>query len=969
MDSKRIDRSLLLTGVVLILISSYQLFFADPYERSLEAIGRLSSTSSIVKTKNALALDWRDAFLGTEVAENQLLYTDQNSSAEVVFLSGSALRISENSLVKLTTVRNTEGVNLNRGLVTARVRGEHPLSVDLNGEEFVLSGDDADIQLQMKTGRGEIGVLSGEINVTRDGKEESLTTDSMILIEGKEARKVNITFQVLSPSREEILTGLDERIPVTFEWEPAQTATLIVDSDLNPIERTAESGETILLPEGQYTWRVRSAEGQSLSSSFKVIQETSPVILRPREGESLELLYEKVSTSVLLQWKGKGDKYLVQWQERGELHEREVNTTQFRVPVSFSGDFLWRVKASGNDRPLAQWSEWQRIEINLIHPPLVPQDLFPHQVEFQLFQKDGVTVDLSWSSSLVERELIHPDGTTKSAIIQGTREDLVLSRPGRYQWRVRARDQYQRLSQWSDWKVFDVVDLSHDVAEGAVRIQLKRPDQEVTFEWEAENIAQSVFELASDKGFQDIRIRQEVQGRSARVLVEKIGTYFWRSRQYFSDGKIHVSEPKRVIIEPVAAPGKPATPPDLELPLEFKTKSSSRILDLIFSQAWASDLMGQVLIQIPSSDIARAYILRIYQSNNQLLIEKEVTDPEFLWTSARPGEYRWEYAVIDHWNRRSPFSDPAVLVIKNPGPGRPLLLHPIRAKEVKRESLRFDWSKADRTQLYQLMVSRNPDLSDPILSVTTKNDEFTPKNMKAGAGLHYWQVTAKDAEGGEHLSSVGRFTLLAEDPPKIAKPSEKAVRVFRHRGQLSWSPSQDNYQFKSAGRSGKISGTALMSIKGTAHLFFDSWVLGAEILRQTGKVFEKQDYLLQKLQLDASYKFSHGNHLLAPGIYVGQFSGQEYVLDNDEVKGSSVSSLSYGAGIKGFHSLSPQWEVESRVSYMLGDVSELEVAANLLRHFSSYYGVLGVGIINRSYSGASGEQTSLQMSVGLGKEF
>src|SRR5690606_333997 len=111
MTAKRIDRILLALGGVLILISSYQLFFRPSESAGGEKLGTLTSALSVVKTKTALALDWRDAAIGAPLTENQLIYTDDASGAEVSFNEGNTLEIGENSLVKLRSRGDEESLD------------------------------------------------------------------------------------------------------------------------------------------------------------------------------------------------------------------------------------------------------------------------------------------------------------------------------------------------------------------------------------------------------------------------------------------------------------------------------------------------------------------------------------------------------------------------------------------------------------------------------------------------------------------------------------------------------------------------------------------------------------------------------------------------------------------------------------------------------------------------------------------
>src|SRR5690606_28929373 len=145
-------------------------------------------------------------------------------------------------------------------------------------------------------------------------------------------------------------------------WSPAEEARIFIAT--NPqMKRARELKSPALLPAGHYYWRVEGEQGRSLVSSFKLIREVAPEIIRPKNGEQLELKVEvDQAAEVRLQWQGSPqERYMVEWE--GEMIP--ANGTTLLVPAPVAGNYSWRVRIDDAARPLAQWSELQQVTVTL----------------------------------------------------------------------------------------------------------------------------------------------------------------------------------------------------------------------------------------------------------------------------------------------------------------------------------------------------------------------------------------------------------------------------------------------------------------------------------------------------------------------------------------------------------------------------------------------------------------------------
>ena len=985
MTSLRIDRILLGLGALLILFSSYQLFFRTAESGSGPTLGTLTSTLSVVKTKNALALDWRDALAGIDVSENQLIYTDNRSSAEVVFTEGGLLEIGENSLVKLKTANLGQAMDLEKGFIRAKLEGDRPVKVQMNGEDYLVSGDGADIQINLQDRKGEIGVLQGEVKVQSANGTESLNPSSALSIDGDKLSRKTIYYKVASPLKSEIKYILASEGALTFRWSPTEEASVLISQNpsLENASKYSGVGETeVTLPVGLHYFRIEGEKGSSLLSSVRLIQETAPVLLRPLTGQKVSLM-EGGDPQILLQWKDDGkNSYLLEWND-GEDHSQTVKGSSALAHVKGAGAFKWRLKILNNSRPDAIWTDWQEVQVNFIAMPAVPTNLTPHDIEFQTYDTPNEKVELKWKNDLIsELEIVDPKGSTLSQKTSNNNFEYLATLGGAYRWRVRSVDNYLRQSEWSEWKDFVIEDLSSTKSgEGIQRIQLKKPDQTVTFTWNAGSGTMSVFELARDAQFQKIIRRMDTKKDSAKVSIPETGAFYWRSRQYLPDGTMNVSEPKRVIIEPTPAPEKPNKLPDTEVPLEDfpvkKTTMLEEVMNFLIPSAYAEEeeIQGQVKIILPTEEDAKGYVVRIYKDEalTKLAFEMELDTKEFIWRFAKPGTYYWQYALIDYWDRRSPFSDPATLTIKGelvPRPERPLLISPIREAEIKPEDLKLKWTTSEKNIGYLVQVSEDEEFNNILATEEVTTHELDLSHLNLSPKNYFWRVTAHNKKLKEIKSSTGRFVIQAPLEKTLIIDRVPWRKEWKKRIFLGWSPSMDSYTFKDEGEMGKIDGNALMGVTLAGTYFRERGAFNVELLRQAGKVFEKEEYLFQRLSADYIYTWNYGtNHRIGVGLSVGQTSAQSYEIIDGAVKAKAESGLSYGVVARNYLSFSREWEMQGKLQYLTGDISQLDAEALALRHQKNFFWVGGAGFSSRSYSTSSGSQSSIKLTLGIGKEF
>ena len=992
MTSKKIDQYLLVLGIMLITFSTYQLFlWRTSYQSEGLSLGLLEQTTSVVKIKNASSLDWKDASSGNLLGDKQLIYTDSKSSASIKFLSGHEITIGENSLVRISALGDKSGLKVEKGFIRARIKNNVPLILSANGSEFKLTAKDADVQIDIQGSEFSVGVISGEVSVGLGSQVEVLNKTKSLKLEAGALKLESVTISQSEPLPGEAIYTPEETRTVFFKWAPESEGEVLVADNSSLKKARVFRGNGVAhadLSPGTYYWRVEDGQGKSMTRTFTVLRETALQVLRPVNGGKIVTPRDgKIPTEVYLQWKGKkGESYLVEWSEL-ETHRSAVKAPGLLIPLTRTGSLNWRVKVDSPERPEAIWSDWQNVDVTVIDVPSVPENLSPKELELQAYTKEEYEIDLKWvmASSVVELEIMNPKNERFFKVLDVPNHVHKVSGPGIYRWRVRGLDQFQRVSDWSEWGTFTLVDLSGEISkEGYQRVVLKKPDQSVTFSWEAEEGTTTVFELSTTEQFSEVIIKKNVPGKDVNVVIPQIGNYFWRSRQFKSDGTINISEPRKVIIEKAPAPTKPEKMPDLNVPLnweETSQKPKSKWWSFFISEAYADTFKGVAKISLPENEDAKKYVVKIFSDfqGSDLILEETVESKVFTWSGVKPGQYYWQYALIDYWGRQSPFSDISQITvtgIEPVNPEVPTLLTPLEG-EVLKGDFRFSWTPSKKNKDYRVDVSPTKDFKLLTVKKAATGSTLVQDHTKLIPGTYFWRVKAFSETKKQVVSLTSSFALAPDNAPElppiekitfIDKP-EADVKVYSKRVSLAWAPSMDTFDLEGNNEELKIEGNALNSVEAQGIYFTKRIILSLDFLRQSGKVFESETYLFQRLALRSTWRFNHGNHIWGPGVSVGSASGYSYENINSQISSKAISGLIYGPHLEGFYTLTPAWELRGRTAYMLGAIPHLEVSGEVNRQFNNFYFLFGAAFGTRDYVDPDGSQRSVRLSLGLGKNF
>jgi hypothetical protein len=316
--------------LVLAIFSGYQLFFSQ-YQNNIrenaEFIAVIDNQDNTVKKKNFNFLSWLDATPGDELANNDLVYTHEQSSADVKFDDGFEVSLAENTLFRVQRQKEVQTIIVRKGIMHTRLtsRNNH-IKFKLAGKDFDIKSQDAQIQILKGADSSRITVLKGTATITADNEVTVLKENEFL--EYKEKTKTKevkqIPFRLIAPKSNNKIYYTGEKV-LTFKWKTPEASSRIQISKNKEFSQLVMNEEVsgqdtqANLVEGYYYWRVSNSQGESEIRTFQLILDNAPKILTPKNRQRLSFPEGSTNKKIIVNWeKQKVDGYTLEVQYKKE---------------------------------------------------------------------------------------------------------------------------------------------------------------------------------------------------------------------------------------------------------------------------------------------------------------------------------------------------------------------------------------------------------------------------------------------------------------------------------------------------------------------------------------------------------------------------------------------------------------------------------------------------------------------------
>ncbi|MDR2181303.1 MAG: hypothetical protein LBN92_01330 [Treponema sp.] len=288
------------------------------------------------------------------------------------------------------------------------------------------------------------------------------------------------------------------------------------------------------------------------------------------------------------------------------------------------------------------------------------------------------------------------------------------------------------------------------------------PTGTVNFLWTRQNYTGPTrIDLARDRNFTRPAAALEVPGNENRARVDlPPGTYYWRA--YSAQTAAPPRYFKITVLD--AAPPRPISPSEGQGLTQYP---GSRALWFRWASGGGADSR--------ENNEPDYYLLEAADNPG---MANPAVQRQTRRTQANPsllGPGRWFWRVSAYYETVSQVSALTSFTIdESGGLEAPVLIAPAPSAEVDikpgSRNVYFSWRTVNGAASYTLLVSPNPDLSDPVISRRMVKENYYGYPVDSGVlqtGRYYWGVAPVDAGGKEFAFSPARSLSAGEAPPAL----------------------------------------------------------------------------------------------------------------------------------------------------------------------------------------------------------
>lgn len=430
---KKLYRMAILVSVLCLLLLfderwlfSFSLFSDD------EKLGELVQFSNAVHSKRSSQYYWKDIDAEKDVFDRESIFTDSASGAQMVFDSGSAVTLGENTLVILSKLVADIQLDLRFGEITVTLKSGAQFSIRRGGDVLRLKasskGNDSKVRVA-RDSAGNYGFISDSPGVTLDFKDQKLAmvpdTPYALSREGRLGLLPPVDISAVTPEGAEFYRPEGNEV-FQLEWQAKNADQFQVDLCSDPAcqsyafrkngggSSSVAIGES--LPSQKFYWRVTGKSKNSpltfstppremMVTTYPMPEILSPgaegVVLPPLPEESLEprqqaihFQWEATYPTQTFEWKLAKDETLKEILKSGSSNEK-VLTTDI-LPL---GNYFFRLQATHEDGRLSQTAKrWVEIKVGTEVIPEAPGELkmpakYKHPVPLDLVRPSGPLVE------------------------------------------------------------------------------------------------------------------------------------------------------------------------------------------------------------------------------------------------------------------------------------------------------------------------------------------------------------------------------------------------------------------------------------------------------------------------------------------------------------------------------------------------------------------------------------------------
>ncbi|MBN2436465.1 MAG: FecR domain-containing protein [Spirochaetes bacterium] len=346
-------------NLIAIIIAAFLLYLNYTYtltHSSTVQIGTIIFKQKIAERRYSQQVIWEGITNNSPIYNFDAIRTDKGALAVIELDNGTSIQLEEETMIIIQQSDLGLDIDFENGSINAQ-KSDDDSSLNIRSGDTVVAVNDGSLNVNKNADTRDLNlnVSSGTAALNSGGKISQIDSTKIVNISSGEAKigDKQIILQSPAPAKTFITAS---PLDINFNWTSSKESTsnlqISKDKNFNNIMYTVPSATgkaTARLENGTYYWRVTLNGTNSETRRISVIRETTPVILRPLNGQSFN--YTKKPPVIIFKWNGAdtATQYTVEiarMESMNTLH-KSINSLESFISVSDlqPGKYYCRLKA------------------------------------------------------------------------------------------------------------------------------------------------------------------------------------------------------------------------------------------------------------------------------------------------------------------------------------------------------------------------------------------------------------------------------------------------------------------------------------------------------------------------------------------------------------------------------------------------------------------------------------------------
>jgi hypothetical protein len=341
-----------------------------------EIVGTVIYRNRVAQRRNSSSSIWSDVAQKEQVRNFDSIRTDELAEAIITLSSGTRIELDPFSMIVLNIINDETEIKLLRGSLVVdpvendRIKIRKGEGTSIYFKQLIrIFGNESDL----------IQIFSnGKIEIQTPTEKLSYSEKHLIEVNRESIQDRGITLETISPSdNSRYFVGSSQSLGIKFLWknEGSENQEFILSSDpffREILLRRNTNQDFIVLPlfDGNYYWKIKSPQSESLTKRLKIKALEDIVSISPIENEEVTL--DKAEL-VPFSWKSSelatDYKLILSKDPQKNISFLEKSSNRNGLSLDLQGGvYYWKVIGNGSLPGSSTSSEWKKFQVVILEP-------------------------------------------------------------------------------------------------------------------------------------------------------------------------------------------------------------------------------------------------------------------------------------------------------------------------------------------------------------------------------------------------------------------------------------------------------------------------------------------------------------------------------------------------------------------------------------------------------------------------